>query len=412
MQGKRILLGVTGGIAAYKSPDLVRRLRERGAEVQVVMTKAAGEFVTPMTFQAVSGRPVRADLWDPAAEAAMGHIELARWAELVIIAPATAGFLARLATGQADDLLTTLCLATEAPIAVAPAMNRIMWANPATQANIATLSQRCVGVFGPAAGDQACGEVGEGRMLEPLEIIDRMDTLLAPSGPLRGKRVLITAGPTRERIDPVRFISNRSSGKMGFAVAQAARSAGAEVILVSGPVSLPTPPGVQRIDCESAVDMLNAVLKEVGKADVFISTAAVADYKPARPADQKIKKASDRMDLEMERTTDILATVAAGPERPPLVVGFAAETEAVEQNARTKLLKKNLDMIAANEVGDDKVFECDDNHLIVLSRTARHDLGSASKCALAQRLVALIAEALAERSGTAQRANAPASARA
>jgi phosphopantothenoylcysteine decarboxylase/phosphopantothenate--cysteine ligase len=397
MQGKRILLGVTGGIAAYKSPDLVRRLRDRGAEVQVVMTKAAGEFITPMTFQAVSGRPVRTDLWDSAAEAAMGHIELARWAELIVIAPATAGFLARLATGQADDLLATLCLATEAPIAVAPAMNRVMWANPATRANIATLEQRRISILGPAAGDQACGEVGEGRMLEPLEIIDRIDPLLAPTGPLRGKRVLITAGPTRERIDPVRFISNRSSGKMGFAVAQAARNAGAEVVLVSGPVSLPTPPGVRRVDCESAVDMLNAVLKEVGTADIFISTAAVADYKPARPADQKIKKASDRMDLEMERTIDILATVAAGPERPPLVVGFAAETEAVEQNARTKLLKKNLDMIAANEVGDDKVFDCEDNHLIVLSRTGRHDLGNATKSALAQRLVALIAEALEER---------------
>jgi phosphopantothenoylcysteine decarboxylase/phosphopantothenate--cysteine ligase len=410
MQGKRILLGVTGGIAAYKSPDLVRRLRERGADVQVVMTKAAHEFITPMTFQAVSGRAVRTDLWDAAAEAAMGHIELARWAELVIVAPATAGFLARLATGQADDLLTTLCLATEAPIAVAPAMNRVMWANAATQANVTTLDQRRVAVLGPAAGDQACGEVGEGRMLEPLEIIDRIAPLLAPTGPLRGKRVLITAGPTRERIDPVRFISNRSSGKMGFAVAQAARDAGADVVLVSGPVSLATPPGVRRVDCESAVDMLNAVQKEVGKADIFISTAAVADYKPARPADQKIKKGSDKMDLEMERTTDILATVAASAERPALVVGFAAETEAVEQNARTKLLKKNLDMIAANEVGDDKVFECDDNHLIVLSRTARHDLGSASKAALAQRLIALIAEALAERSST-PRATAPASAR-
>jgi len=397
MQGKRILLGVTGGIAAYKSPDLVRRLRERGAEVQVVMTRSAGEFITPLTFQAVSGKPVRADIWDPAAEAAMGHIELARWADIVLVAPATADFLARLASGHADDLLTTLCLATEAPIAVAPAMNRVMWANPATQANVTTLTQRRVNVMGPAAGDQACGEVGEGRMLEPLELVARVDALLVPSGPLSGKRVLITAGPTRERIDPVRFISNRSSGKMGFAVAQAARNAGAEVVLVSGPVSLATPPGVRRVDCESAVDMLNAVTREVGKADVFISTAAVADYKPARPADQKIKKASDRMDLEMERTTDILATVAASPERPPLVVGFAAETEAVEQNARGKLLKKNLDMIAANEVGDSKAFECEDNHLIVLSRTARHDLGQAPKTELAKRLVELIAAALAER---------------
>jgi phosphopantothenoylcysteine decarboxylase/phosphopantothenate--cysteine ligase len=408
MQGKRILLGVTGGIAAYKSPDLVRRLRDRGAEVQVVMTKAAAEFVTPMTFQAVSGHPVRTDLWDPAGEAAMGHIELARWAELVLIAPCTAGFLARLATGQADDLLATLCLATEAPIAIAPAMNRIMWGNAATRANVATLEQRRISVLGPASGDQACGEVGEGRMLEPLELIDRVAPLLAPTGPLAGKRVLITAGPTRERIDPVRFISNRSSGKMGFAVAQAARNAGAEVVLVTGPVTLPTPPGVRRVDCESAVDMLNAVLLEVGKVDVFISTAAVADYKPARPANQKIKKASDRMDLEMERTTDILATVAAGPERPALVVGFAAETESVEQNARTKLLKKNLDMIAANEVGDTKVFDCEDNHLIVLSRTGRHDLGSATKSMLAQRLVTLIAEALEERVAAAQRAGATA----
>jgi phosphopantothenoylcysteine decarboxylase / phosphopantothenate---cysteine ligase len=397
MQSKRIVLGVTGGIAAYKSPDLVRRLRERGAEVQVVMTRSAGEFITPLTFQAVSGRPVRTDLWDSAAEAAMGHIELARWPDLVIVAPATADFIARLATGHADDLLTTLCLATEAPIAVAPSMNRVMWANAATQANIVTLSQRRVSVFGPAAGDQACGEVGEGRMLEPLELVARIDGLLVPTGPLSGKRVLITAGPTRERIDPVRFISNRSSGKMGFAVAQAARNAGAEVVLVSGPVSLATPPGVRRVDCESAVDMLAAVTKEVPQADIFISTAAVADYKPARPADQKIKKASDKMDLEMERTTDILATVAASADRPPLVVGFAAETESVEQNARGKLLKKNLDMIAANEVGDDKAFECEDNHLIVLSRTARHDLGKASKTELAQRLIALIAEAIAER---------------
>jgi len=397
MQGKRILLGVTGGIAAYKSPDLVRRLRERGAEVQVVMTRSAGEFITPLTFQAVSGKPVRADIWDPAAEAAMGHIELARWADIVLVAPATADFLARLASGHADDLLTTLCLATEAPIAVAPAMNRVMWANPATQANVTTLTQRRVNVMGPAAGDQACGEVGEGRMLEPLELVARVDALLVPSGPLSGKRVLITAGPTRERIDPVRFISNRSSGKMGFAVAQAARNAGAEVVLVSGPVSLPTPPGVRRLDCESAMDMLGIVTREIAKADVFISTAAVADYKPAKPADQKIKKASDRMDLEMERTTDILAAVAAGADRPPLVVGFAAETENVEQNARGKLMKKNLDMIAANEVGDAKAFECEDNHLIVLSRTARHDLGQASKAALAQKLIELIAEALAER---------------
>ncbi len=403
MQGKRILLGVTGGIAAYKSPDLVRRLRERGAEVQVVMTAAAREFVTATTFQAVSGRAVRTDLWDAAAEAAMGHIELARWADVVLIAPASADFLARLATGQADDLLATLCLATEAPIGVAPAMNRIMWANPATRANVATLQQRGIQLFGPGEGDQACGEVGEGRMLEPLELVDRVATLLIGGGPLQGRRVLITAGPTRERIDPVRFISNRSSGKMGFAVAQAAREAGAEVILVTGPVSLPTPPGVRRVDVESAADMLATVLREVEGIDIFISTAAVADYRPARPADQKIKKTSDTLDLCMERTSDVLATVAARPNRP-FVVGFAAETESVEQNARLKLLKKNLDMIAANEVGHDKAFDCEDNQLIVLWRNARHELGKASKLMLARELVGLIAESFdAARASAGQR---------
>jgi phosphopantothenoylcysteine decarboxylase / phosphopantothenate---cysteine ligase len=402
MQGKRVLLGVTGGIAAYKSPDLVRRLRERGAEVQVVMTAAAREFVTATTFQAVSGRPVRTDLWDAAAEAAMGHIELARWAEVVLIAPATADFLARLATGRADDLLTTLCLATEAKVAVAPAMNHVMWSNPATQANVATLQQRGIGIFGPAAGDQACGEVGEGRMLEPLELAERVAAVLPPSGngPLKGRRVLISAGPTRERIDPVRFISNRSSGKMGFAVAQAAREAGAEVVLVSGPVNLPTPAGIRRVDVESAAEMLAAVLHEVEKTDIFISTAAVADYRPARPAEQKIKKTTDTLDLCMERTSDVLATVAARPDRP-FVVGFAAETESVEQNARLKLMKKNLDMIAANEVGHDKAFDCEDNQLIVLWRNGRHDLGKASKQDLARKLVAIIAESYAAaRSGT------------
>jgi len=406
MQGKRVLLGVTGGIAAYKSPDLVRRLRERGADVQVVMTTAAREFVTPTTFQAVSGRTVRTDLWDAAAEAAMGHIELARWAEVVLVAPASADFLARLSAGFADDLLSTLCLATEAPIAVAPAMNRVMWANAATSANVATLLERGVQFFGPAQGDQACGEVGAGRMLEPLELADRIGSLLAGAGPLHGRRVLITAGPTRERIDPVRFISNRSSGKMGFAVAQAAREAGAEVILVSGPVSLATPVGVRRIDVESAADMLDAVLREVSGTDIFISTAAVADYRPATAAEQKIKKTSDRMDLSMERTADVLATVAARPDRP-FVVGFAAETESVEQHARAKLLRKNLDMIAANEVGHDKAFDCEDNQLIVLWRTGRRELGRASKLTLARELVGLITESFAAaRAGVAQRGTA------
>jgi phosphopantothenoylcysteine decarboxylase / phosphopantothenate---cysteine ligase len=396
MHGKRILLGVTGGIAAYKSPDLVRRLRERGAEVQVVMTAAAREFVTPTTFQAVSGRTVRSDLWDAAAEAAMGHIELARWAELVAIAPASADFLARLAGGRADDLLATLCLATQAPIAVAPAMNHIMWANAATQANIATLAERGIHVLGPGEGDQACGESGAGRMLEPLDLAQRLGALLSGGGALAGRRVLVTAGPTRERIDPVRFISNRSSGKMGFAVAQAAREAGAAVVLVSGPVSLPTPPGVARVDVENAADMLAAVQRELPGTDVFIATAAVADYRPARTAPQKIKKTAEALELPMERTTDILATVAASAERP-FVVGFAAETEAVEQNARTKLMKKNLDMIAANEVGHDKAFDCEENQLVVLGRNARHELARADKLTLARGLIGLIAQELAAR---------------
>ena len=403
MQGKHILLGVTGGIAAYKSPDLVRRLRERGAEVQVVMTAAAREFVTATTFQAVSGRTVRSDLWDAAAEAAMGHIELARWADAVLIAPASADFLARLAGGQADDLLATLCLATAAPIALAPAMNHLMWANAATRANVATLAARGVHVFGPAAGDQACGEVGPGRMLEPTDLAAAMAALLAPAGAaLAGRRVLITAGPTRERIDPVRFISNRSSGKMGFAVAQAAREAGATVVLVAGPVSLATPAGVTRIDVESAADMLAAVLRELPGTDLFISTAAVADYRPARAAEHKIKKTSDTLDIAMERTDDVLATVAARPKRP-FVVGFAAETQTVEQNARAKLMKKNLDMIAANEVGHDKAFDCEDNELLVLSRNARHDLPRANKLTLARGLVALIAQEMSERGGGRQR---------
>lgn len=363
--------------------------------MQVVMTTSARRFVTPLTFQALCGRAVRTELWDSAAEAAMGHIELARWAELVLVAPASADFLSRLAGGRADDLLATLCLATEAPIALAPAMNRVMWGNPATQANVAVLRERGVRILGPAEGDQACGEVGPGRMLEPDGIADLAETLLTRSGPLSGRRVLITAGPTRERIDPVRFVSNRSSGKMGFAVAQAARAAGAEVVVVSGPVSLPTPAGVRRIDVESAADMLGAVLKEVGDADIFISTAAVADYRPARPPDHKIKKSTEKLAVEMERTVDIIATVAARPTRP-FIVGFAAETEAVEQNARAKMLKKNLDMIAGNEVGHDKAFDCPDNELVVLWRGGRRELGRAPKTALARELVALIADVFAQ----------------
>ena len=403
MHGKHILLGVTGGIAAYKSADLVRRLRERGAEVQVIMTDGAREFVTPMTFQALSGRPVRTDLWDPAAEASMGHIELARWAELVLVAPASADFLARLAGGRADDLLATTCLATAAPIALAPAMNHQMWANAATQANVAVLKERGVHVFGPGVGDQACGEVGAGRMLEPFELAALADSTLVPSGVLSGRRVLITAGPTREPIDPVRFISNRSSGKMGFAVAQAAREAGAQVVMICGPVALTTPAGIQRIDVESAADMLAAVQAQVRPDDIFISTAAVADYRPAQAADHKIKKTEESLALQMARTTDIIGTLAAGALRPAFVVGFAAETDAVEQNARSKMLRKNLDMIAANEVGHAKAFDCADNELIVLWRNGRKLLPRSAKTQLARELIELIAAVFAERRADAPR---------
>jgi len=387
----RILLGVTGGIAAYKSAELVRRLRDRGAEVQVVMTAGARQFVTPLTFQALSGRPVRTDLWDDAAEAAMGHIELGRWADQVLIAPASADFLARLAHGLADDLLTTLCLASGAPLSVAPAMNRLMWANAATQANVALLRSRGVTVLGPAEGDQACGETGPGRMLEPAEILD----VLAPRGAvnraLAGLKVLITAGPTRERIDPVRFITNRSSGKMGFAVAEAAREAGAEVVLVSGPVNVATPPGVRRVDVETAEQMMVAVDEHLAGTDIFIAAAAVSDYRPVQCASEKIKKTSDSLTLALSRTTDILATVAARAPRP-FVVGFAAETQNVERNALAKLEGKRLDLIAANQVGDNLAFDCEDNALTVYWPGGRQDLGRAPKRQLAAALVSLIAE--------------------
>ena len=393
MRGKHVLLGVTGGIAAYKSAELVRRLGERGAEVQVVMTAAAREFVGATTFQALSGRPVRDSLWDPAAEAAMGHIELARWADLVLIAPASADFLARLAVGRADDLLCTLCLATSAPVVAAPAMNHQMWANAATQANVATLVQRGVRLLGPAVGDQACGEQGPGRMLEAADIAELADSLLGGAGPFSGRRVLVTAGPTREPIDPVRFVSNRSSGKMGYAVAQALRAAGAEVVLVSGPVALPVPAGVRCVCVESAAQMLEAVQRELPGCAVLVATAAVADYRPVHVADRKIKKKTEQLTLELTRTTDILATVAGatGANRP-FIVGFAAETDAVEQHARDKLERKNLDMIAANEVGTGKAFDCEDNALLVLWRGGgRAELARAPKSELAAALVALIA---------------------
>jgi phosphopantothenoylcysteine decarboxylase/phosphopantothenate--cysteine ligase len=388
----RILLGVTGGIAAYKSAEIVRRLKQRGAEVQVVMTAGARQFVTPLTFQALSGRPVRTDLWDEAAEAAMGHIELARWPERILIAPASADFIARLAHGLADDLLTTLCLATDVPIYVAPAMNRLMWANAATQANVETLRSRGIVVLGPGSGEQACGETGPGRMLEPADLAD---AILAPTsaatGSLRGRKVVVTAGPTRERIDPVRFITNRSSGKMGYAVAEAARDAGAEVVIVSGPVNVPTPAGVMRVDVETAEQMMDAVNQHLVGADLFIAAAAVSDYRAAQIAPEKIKKTSDSMVLALTRTPDILATVAAGSPRP-FVVGFAAETQNVERNALAKLAGKKLDMIAANQVGEGLAFDCDDNALTVYWSDGKRELPRAPKCKLAADLIAVIAE--------------------
>jgi len=392
LAGKQVLLGVSGGIAAYKAPDLVRRLRDQGAEVRVVMTPAAARFVTPLTFQAVSGHPVRDSLWDDAAEAAMGHIELARWADLVLVAPATADVLARLAAGMADDLLTTLCLATAAPLCVAPAMNRLMWASAATQDNMARLQGRGVCVLGPAEGPQACGETGAGRMLEPVEIVTMLQGEAAVAdGALAGRKVLVTAGPTREALDPVRYLTNRSSGKMGYAVARAALDAGAEVVLVSGPVDQPPPPGARVIRVETAAQMRAAVQGELAATDVFIAAAAVADYRPAQVAERKIKKQADEMQLELLRNPDILAEVAAAEPRP-FVVGFAAETDNVEANARKKLEGKRLDMIAANRVGADCGFDREDNALRVLWPGGGEDLGSGAKAGLARRLVELIAE--------------------
>jgi phosphopantothenoylcysteine decarboxylase/phosphopantothenate--cysteine ligase len=404
---ERILLGVTGGIAAYKSAEIVRRLKERGAEVQVVMTGAARQFVTPLTFQALSGRPVRTDLWDEAAEAAMGHIELARWADRILVAPASADFLARLAHGLASDLLTTLCLATDVPITVAPAMNRLMWANAATRANMALLAARGIEVLGPAEGDQACGETGPGRMVEPDVLAAAVIDRAATSGALAGRKVIVTAGPTRERIDPVRFITNRSSGKMGFAVAEAAREAGAEVILISGPVNVCTPPGVRRVDVETADQMLAAVNENLGGTDIFIAAAAVSDYRPLQVSTEKIKKTSDSLMLALSRTTDILATVAAGAARP-FVVGFAAETQNVERNALAKLEGKNLDMIAANQVGEGLAFDQDDNALTVYWRGGGRELKRAGKAQIAAELVALIAERFANRLSGARPGSRPA----
>jgi phosphopantothenoylcysteine decarboxylase/phosphopantothenate--cysteine ligase len=397
LTSKHILLGLSGGIAAYKACDLVRRLRDAGAEVRVVMTEGATHFVTPLTLQALSGQPVRASLWDEMAEAAMGHIELARWADAILIAPASADVLARLAAGLADDLLTTLCLATEAPLFLAPAMNRVMWAHPATQANVQTLAARGAILLGPAAGAQACGESGAGRMLEPLELVTLLARHLAPEQdrPWAGRRVVITAGPTREALDPVRFLSNRSSGRMGYALAEAARDAGAEVVLISGPTALPTPEGVMRIGVETALQMRDAVMAQM-PCDIFIGTAAVADYRPAEAAPEKIKKGADELVVRLVKNPDIVSEVAALPERP-FVAGFAAETEHVIEHARDKLLRKKLDLIAANRVGEGLAFDQPDNALTVLWDGGQAELPQAGKRQLARQLIELIDQRIQHR---------------
>lgn len=399
MKTQNILLGVTGGIAAYKTPELVRRLRDRGANVQVVMTQGASQFVTETTLQAVSGNPVRNNLWDKDAEASMGHIELARWADQVIVAPATAEFMSRLAVGAAPDLLTTLCLATEASLTLAPAMNHVMWANPAVQANRKIIETRGVTLLGPAEGDQACGETGPGRMVEPDDIVAALLGSTAEL-PLSGKTVIVTAGPTREAIDPVRYISNHSSGKMGYAMAEAARDAGARVILLSGPVSLPAPAGIELVPVETAQELFAATHGRIDTADIFIAAAAVADYRPASVESSKIKKSQNDMSLELVRSPDILASVGK-LKNGPFTVGFAAETDKLREHALGKLKSKRLDMIIANEVGKGQAFDQDDNTVQVYWRGGEQAFPTAAKSELAKDLIGLIGDRFSAGFGSA-----------
>lgn len=393
LSNKRIVLGVTGGIAAYKSAELVRCLQNSGADVRVVMTPAATEFVTPLTLQALSGNPVHLELLDTAAEAAMGHIELARWADLILIAPASADFIARLCHGQGNDLLSTVCLASNSPIAVAPAMNKNMWESPSTQSNIQQLRDRGMPIFGPATGYQACGDIGEGRMESP-ETLTTLAEALFTTGLLCNKKVVITAGPTREALDPVRYISNHSSGKMGYALAQAAMEAGANTVLISGPVQLSAPERIRTIYVESADAMLAASLAEVHNADIFIAAAAVADYKPICTAQQKIKKTNDEMSIQLVKNPDIVATIAALSKRP-LTVGFAAETQDLEHYARDKLNRKNLDLVIANDVSDTSIgFNSDDNRVLLVQREGTKDLPLMNKNLLAKKLIEHIAALL------------------
>lgn len=384
------MLGVTGGIAAYKSAELTRLLVKDGITVDVVMTEAATRFVTPVTFQALSGRPVLTDLWDTGADNAMGHIGMSRGADAILVAPATADFLAKLAHGLADDLLTTLCLARECPLFVAPAMNRQMWAHPATVRNVAVLAADGVGIFGPDTGELACNENGEGRMLEAEALFAALVASRQPKL-LAGKRVLLTAGPTFEAIDPVRGITNSSSGKMGFALAQAAAESGAEVTVVAGPSSVPTPANVERVNTTSAAEMAEAVFARVARSDVFIGVAAVADYAPATAFAQKLKKSSDALTLKLTPTVDILATVAARADAP-YCVGFAAESQNVEQQAEEKRRRKGLSLLIANRAQD--ALGSDENEVTLLDDSGAHRLPRMHKLALARRLVAEIARRL------------------
>ncbi|MDQ5848950.1 MAG: bifunctional phosphopantothenoylcysteine decarboxylase/phosphopantothenate--cysteine ligase CoaBC [Pseudomonadota bacterium] len=394
LKGKRILLGITGGIAAYKAAELVRLLMRAGADVRVAMTEAATRFVTPLTFQALSGQPVWTDLWDARVPDSMGHIELSRDRELIVVAPASADFMAKVAHGLADDLLSTLCVARRCPLMLAPAMNVEMWDNAATQRNLGMLRDDGVLVAGPAAGDQACGEVGMGRMLEASEILAELQALFGPKR-LAGRRVLVTAGPTEEPIDPVRLLTNTSSGKMGYAVARAAQEAGAEVTLVSGPVSLATPAGVARIDVRTAQEMFEAVKKRAAASDVFISVAAVADYKVRHPSTQKIKKANGAsLTLELAENPDILAYVA-GMKNGPFCVGFAAESEKLAQHAMEKRAKKNIPLIAANLAQD--AIGADTNSIVLYDAGGEHPLGKGPKLELARKLLEHVAGMLSQK---------------
>lgn len=394
LTNKQIVLGVTGGIAAYKSAELVRKLREGGANVRVAMTGSGTEFITPLTMQALSGNPVHTELIDAEAERGMGHIELARWADLIVVAPASANFLSRINAGQADDLLATICLATTAPVALAPAMNQAMWQDQQTTANIAQLQGKGFLIWGPASGDQACGEVGPGRMMEPADLLQKSLGMFE-SGALDGRHVVITAGPTRERIDPVRFISNFSSGKMGFALASAAVDAGARVTLISGPVALETPARVKRINVESAREMHAASMHAIRDADIFVAAAAVADYRPADTAEKKVKKHAETISLELVRNPDILADVSALEDRP-LCVGFAAESHDLEDYARAKLRAKLLDMIVANDISEPAIgFDSDQNSVTVFQLDGQaRSMPQASKNRIAQQLIVLIADQL------------------